>query len=158
MKNISQFNKYLQCATLALAFTTSLTTSISHAQSAAPASLVQLKQLAAETSQSPEGRYRIEMAKKVSDAISGMTPDQKRAIDDQVVDEIAGLFADKNDGVRYYAAISLGNIGHRAARAVPALRAVLSLVSPTPANTIGSDIGSAAAIPVAIRKIDNDKP
>jgi hypothetical protein len=44
MKNISQFNKYLQCATLALAFTTSLTTSISHAQSAAPASLVQLKQ------------------------------------------------------------------------------------------------------------------
>lgn len=98
------------------------------------------------------------MAAKVSDAVSEMNTDQKDAIDDQTIDEIAALLADKSDAVRYYAAISLGYVGHRAARALPALQAALRLVSQPQTNTIGPDLGSNAVLPAVIKKISEEKP
>jgi ABC-type microcin C transport system permease subunit YejB len=158
MKKNCEFNKRLLYVILALMLALPFAVSICQAQSAAPVSLVQLKQLVAQTSQSPEGQSKVEMAAKISDAVSGMSTDQRQAIDDQTIDAMAALLADKNDTVRYYAALSLGYIGPHAARALPALRAALSLVSQPQVNTIGPDLGSDAVLPAVIKKISNDKP
>jgi HEAT repeat protein len=66
---------------------------------------------------------RTEYAKKLSEFIKNGT--RGDIITDRDIDILAGLMQDRDDSVRYWIAISLGFIGERAQRSVPALARAL---------------------------------
>jgi HEAT repeat protein len=75
-------------------------------------------------------------------------------LDAKVIDDIASLLSDKDDAVRYWAALALGNIGAPAIRVVPSLEKALKDVEPAPGSgVIGPDLSSASAIQGALQKI-----
>src|SRR6266404_2766603 len=68
------------------------------------------------------------------------------ALDAKTIDDIAGLLSDRDDTVRYWAALALGHIGAPAIRAAPALERALRDVEPASgSNMIGPDLSSASA-------------
>ena len=77
---------------------------------------------------SPE--LRETMAKDLATVMLYLSGENKlqTAIDDSVIDRLAELLSDDSDAVRYWVAASLGTIGPRAVRAVPALEEALRRV------------------------------
>jgi hypothetical protein len=65
---------------------------------------------------------RTEYAKKLSELVRSRADEDIRESD---IDVLAGLMQDKDDSVRYWIAVSLGFIGKRAQRSVPALERAL---------------------------------
>ena len=70
------------------------------------------------------------MAKDLATVMLYLSGENKlqTAIDDSVIDRLAELLSDDSDAVRYWVAASLGTIGPRAVRAVPALEEALRRV------------------------------
>ena len=80
-------------------------------------------------------------------------------LEPRTIDGIAGLLADEEDWVRFYAAASLGFVGSDARRALPQLERALDRAKGTAtlgagAPEIFGGLGSANAICAAIGKID----
>jgi HEAT repeat protein len=76
------------------------------------------------------------------------------ALDAKEIDDLAGLLSDRDDVVRFWAALALGHIGAPAARAIPVLERALREAEPAlGSNIIGPDLSSASAIRGALRKI-----
>jgi hypothetical protein len=90
----------------------------------------------------PESRYQ---------AIKRLTfvlhRDSSRAVESDVM-ALAGLLRDSDDLVRHWAALAIGQIGPRAASAVPALQLALSQV-----QCIRADKNSQSGITFALRRI-----
>lgn len=82
-------------------------------------------------------------------------------LDMQAVNRIAGLLSDSADSVRYWAALSLGNIGSSARSAVPALIKALKerecVGYPTKAY-IQLSLSSADGIRTALERIGSEPP
>ncbi|MBV8537482.1 MAG: HEAT repeat domain-containing protein [Alphaproteobacteria bacterium] len=75
-------------------------------------------------------------------------------IDEDMIDAISSLLSDRDDSVRFWAALSLGQFGKRASRAVPALnRALKEADERDRSMVLGPDLGSADAIHSALQKI-----
>jgi hypothetical protein len=70
----------------------------------------------------PSAELRKDLAFKLSDLVKELNPTDA---DVKVIDGLAGLLRDRDDSVRYWAAVSLGYLGQAAQRAAPALMTAL---------------------------------
>jgi HEAT repeat protein len=97
---------------------------------------------------------RVETAKELSDFLQHSDTAVISGLDEKVIDDLADLLTDRDDGVRAWAALSLGHIGAPAKRSVPALERALQNVEPPPGSgVIGPSLSSASAIRGALQRI-----
>jgi hypothetical protein len=109
-----------------------------------------IKKIASE----PSAPIRANFAEQLSAFIQHRDQVDIDALDVKEIDDLAGLLSDKDDVVRFWAALALGHVGPPAIRVVPALERALKEVEPAPgSNIIGPDLSSASAIRGALRKI-----
>lgn len=99
---------------------------------------------------------RVVIASQIKDDVKRMHRRDLDRLDLRVVDAISALLRDDDDTVRLYAAVALGDIGPRARTALPALNDALTHPAPPLPGPIPlrPDLGSDAAIPMAIKKIN----
>lgn len=99
-----------------------------------------------------DSNTRTDLASELAKLVSQVrTSDQ---IDDKVIDDIATLLSDRDDSVRLWVALALGQLGPRANRAVPALeRALQEAEAEDQANIKGPSLSSADGIRAALEKI-----
>ncbi|GLQ99118.1 HEAT repeat domain-containing protein [Dyella mobilis] len=106
---------------------------------------------------------RIRSAESVVKLVDEMGVLCRQGIDDHAIDLIVDNLKDDDDTVRSLIAISLGNIGAKSYRVIPALKIALKMAGPpnngAPLNvgtlklSLGPDLGSSSSIPVSIKKI-----
>lgn len=112
----------------------------------------QVKPLLVQARSASTDQQRIIATKELSEVIGHMEAKSRNGLPPELIDDLCALLQDRSDAVRLYAAIALGNIGPRASPAIPALRDALKRAK-VPAGQLGPDLGSDAAIPIAIDKI-----
>jgi hypothetical protein len=79
-------------------------------------------------------------------------------VDDGAIDSIAELLDDDDDSIRLWAALSLGQIGHRAIRSIPMLeKAEKKAEIYQKSFIVGPDLSSLDAVKATIEKIKNAK-
>ena len=115
-------------------------------------------EMLAEIRSEPEGTLRGQFTARLAEYVAAQRNGATR-LEARTIDDIAGLLADEDDWVRFYAAASLGFVGPGARRALPQLeraldraRGVATLGPGSPGVFAG--LSSANAICTAIGKID----
>lgn len=101
---------------------------------------------------------RVSDVKRIAKYIDAMNACEIRAVPDNDVVVLAGFLRDRNDPIREYAAISLGNMKGRAKFVLPKLEDALK--HPTSGvvfgiATLAPESGAQSAIQMAITKINN---
>lgn len=95
---------------------------------------------------------RAELARKLANSVR-TTTDQDQIANVQT-DDIASLLRDRNDAVRYWAALTLGQLGARATTEVPALETALrEAEARDKPSIVGPELSSVDAIRAALAKI-----
>jgi len=119
MHEMSVFNKFCMCAALAMGifFAASVSCQISNG-SAADSISAQVDEI----NRDSNVITRTQQAEQLSKMVKQLGPS---AITDGDIDRLIGLLSDKDDSVRYWAAMSLGYVGPAAKKAIPALQADL---------------------------------
>jgi hypothetical protein len=92
----------------------------------------------------PGGMARTEVSRLLSEQIRL----KELAASDSDIDLLADMLSDKDDSVRYWIAMALGNIGPRAQKAVPSLEKAYSQL-----ECVHADKSSESAIRIALTKI-----
>ena len=142
----------------ALAFALAAAAVLSPAYGFAQGIETRIAQLLGEIRSEPDGNLRSQHTARLAEYIAA-EPGGAVKLEARTIDDIAGLLADEEDWVRFYAAASLGFVGAGARRALPQLERALDRakgIATLGARTPGifGGLGSANAICAAIGKID----
>jgi HEAT repeat protein len=95
---------------------------------------------------------RTDVARRLCALLQHQARSDLDALEARPVDDIAGLLGDRDDSVRYWAAMALGQIGPSANRAVPALERALKEIEPVPGVVVPAK-SSESGIRFALRRI-----
>jgi HEAT repeat protein len=95
---------------------------------------------------------RTDAAEKLSALLQHRDRSDIDALEARVIDDIAGLMSDRDDSIRCWGALALGQIGAPAERAVPALERALKEIEPVPGSLV-ADKSSESCIISALRRI-----
>ncbi|WP_211441835.1 HEAT repeat domain-containing protein [Collimonas humicola] len=120
--------------------------------------VIKIEGLIAKTTSELPDSDRAAFARQLPDLIKQA---DKSDISNELIDKIATLLSDREDVIRLYAAVTLGNIGPNAVRAVPALERALKEAqnfSNSPKDAFGTGLYSSDAIVPALERIQNLKP
>ena len=105
-----------------------------------PQTVVVIKDMITKIGMQHSAELRANLAGQLVDYIQQSEQSDVNALDVEVIDDLAHLLNDTDDDVRCWAALSLGQIGPRATRTIPALekalRSVYESYKPLPGSHI----------------------
>lgn len=113
-----------------------------------------INQTIAQLHASDDVAERVTKAEDLANLTASLCPDDIESLPDEIIDSLASLVEDPSAGVMHFAAMALGNLGPRAAPAVPVLEKVVAQIEEKERDAvIAPSMTAALELYVALNKI-----